>query len=92
MKKESKVNTVDDGKGSRNHALGIFMYSFIHDIRVPFLVLVFKLWKTCPFSLSLRACLGVQGGRWGSEAVAICPEVRNKSYSAFHMKVLAVVF
>lgn len=69
-----------------------FIPSFTN-IWVPFLELVFKLRKMSFFSFLKGLPESTRKHRWSSESVNICPELRNKSYSAFHiMQVLAIVF
>lgn len=93
MKKRSKVNKVGDGQGSGNNASGFSFIPSFTNVWVPHLVLVFKLWKTCLFSVLKGLPKNTRQHRWDSGAVDMCPELRNKSYSAFHiMKTLAIVF
>lgn len=70
-----------------------FMPSFTN-IWVPFFVLVFQPLDNMSVLSFLKGLLeSTRQHRWGSEAVDICPELGNKSYSAFHiMQELATVF
>lgn len=94
MKKRSKVNKVGDGKGSGNNAFRIFIYSFIHKCLGALLSASVQALENMSFLSVLKGLPeNTRQHRWDSEAVDMCPELRNKSYSAFHiMKMLAIVF